>query len=665
MKLARWLVPLVSLLVVLWLTWLDTKAAGTGPGPVHSAHGKLAEIAGGSRCEACHQVGAGLDAAACTRCHEPIGEQLRDQEGLHGKLAGDTARHCELCHSDHHGDDVPLIASYAFARAGVGDVGAYDHAHVPFTLDGVHRGLACTKCHEHADAPAPPAGGRYLGLSQRCTSCHDDPHRGAFGGECASCHGQQQPWGEVPHFVHDSFPLADAHAKVACSACHAVGTPFDVAAEKARPQPPRACSGCHANPHGEADRPATALILPGALDCQRCHDATTWDRARPTPERHADYSFALRGDHATTDCAACHGNAQRAPRWNGAGPRLAECAACHQHPHTSALVQAATAVVGPANGCADCHEDADADFAIGRISPAQHAVSGFELVPPHADVACAKCHLGATPQGRFPGRDAADCRVCHTDVHQGQFAHEARFAQCSACHAGAHFVPSTFGPVAHASTRWPLTGAHEAVGCSGCHQKGQDQVQVFHGTSTRCADCHRDVHDGAFDRAGRPQTVAGRAECARCHDSRAFAPVVADFDHRLWTGHALAGAHQKVDCHACHPALVGKDGMVGKRLGPAAGTSCASCHQDPHAGQFVVAGTTDCRRCHAESTWQELRFDHGRDSRFALDETHAKLACASCHHGYRVGERTLVRYKPLGVLCGDCHTLGPSGEVRR
>ena len=125
------------------------------------------------------------------------------------------------------------------------------------------------------------------------------------------------------------------------------------------------------------------------------------------------------------------------------------------------------------------------------------SVTGFELVSPHAVVACAKCHVGSTPQERFPGRAAADCRICHTDVHRGQFTHEARFAQCSACHAGAHFVPSTFGPVAHAATRWPLTGAHEAVGCSGCHRVGQDQVRVFHGTSTRCVDCHRDVHDGA------------------------------------------------------------------------------------------------------------------------------------------------------------------------
>lgn len=664
MKSLRWLLPLLSLLAVLWLTWWDTRDGGTGPGPIHSAHASLPAIEGGTHCDACHQQGAGIDASACTKCHTAIGESLQALTGLHGKLAGDTQKHCELCHSDHHGDAVPLIAPFAFARAGVAEPQAYDHAHVAFTLTGAHQRLRCEQCHANADAAKPPAGGRFLGLVQRCTSCHDDTHRGAFGSDCASCHGQEKPWREVPQFPHAKFPLADAHAKVACAQCHQKDTLFDVAAERVQAQPVRSCAQCHADPHAGALASAKkAILLANTADCARCHAATTWSAARPTSERHAEFGFVLRGDHATTDCTSCHGDATRASRWRGPAPQLAACAVCHaEHSHQQPLLAAATAAIGPANGCAGCHRDDDADFRAGTMTAAQHVATGFRLELPHADVACAKCHTGDGWAARYPGRQENDCRTCHQDVHRGQFAHDARYQQCSACHTGAHFQPSTFGLTAHAQSAFPLTGAHEAVACTACHRELVDKTRTFHGTKARCADCHQDVHRGAFDQPGRPRAVAGRADCARCHDTNAFAPVTADFDHGTWTGHRLLGAHQALQCVQCHPAS-SKPGAA--RLGQAAGTQCFSCHQDPHAGQFAVGSATDCRKCHTETRWQELQFDHQRDSRFALDDTHRALDCAKCHLGHRVGELTIVRYKPLGTKCGDCHQLGAGGTVTR
>lgn len=670
MKVLRWLLPLLSLLAVLWFTWWDVQQGGTGPGPVHSAHGNVPAIAGGTHCESCHRQGAGVAADLCTKCHTAIAEQATGKTGLHGTLAAPLLGRCETCHSDHHGDTVPLIASFAFQRAGVADEKAYDHRHVPFTLTGAHTALVCTKCHPHAADPVPPAEGRYLGLVQRCTSCHDDTHRGAFGSDCARCHGQERAWREVPGFAHTSFPLLASHARVACGACHEAGTVFEVAAEQRAAQPVRACSVCHEDPHGGAGDAAKALQLPGAGDCARCHDATTWAAAVPTVERHAELGFALRGAHATATCGSCHGDAKQAPRWRGAAPERLACAVCHEHPHTPALVTTATAVVGPANGCADCHRDDHTRFAEGGISPAQHAASGFPLTIPHAEVACTKCHVGAERAERYPGRTPADCRGCHADVHAGQFAHDSRYAQCSACHDGAHFTPSTFGLAAHAASAWPLTGAHEAVACRACHQERVAATITFHGTKSRCADCHADAHRGAFDRPGRPTTVAGRSDCARCHDTQAFAPVVADFDHGIWTGYALEGAHRQVACAACHPAGAASTapqvaGNTPPRLGKAAGTSCAACHTDPHAGQFQRGGTTDCKQCHEVASWQQLRFDHARDSRFPLDATHAKLACNQCHVGYPVGETSIVRYKPLGTHCGDCHQLGSQGEGKK
>jgi Cytochrome c3 len=657
MRIVRWLLPLLSLLAVLWFTWRDVREDRSGPGPLHSAHATVAELRQGANCEACHRPGAGIDADGCVRCHAAIGAQRASGRGLHGRLPREVLNRCERCHGEHHGDQVPLLAPHAFARAGVADPLAYDHAHVDYGLTGVHLALGCERCHPHAQAVAPPAPGRFLGLQQQCPSCHQDVHREAFGGDCNRCHGQQRPWPEAPGFQHASFPLRQAHAAVRCDTCHAPGSERAVDAELRQTAAVRACSDCHADPHGSVAAPV-ALRLADTADCARCHDASQWSAARPDAARHARLGFALNGPHAAVACAACHGDADQAPRWSAAAPAPAACAQCHAQPHGAPLLAAAVAAVGPADGCAGCHLDTDADFAAGRLSAEQHRWTGVALVAPHAEVACAGCHRGATPADRFPGRAMADCRACHVDVHGGQFEGRADYGQCTACHATTHFVPPAFGLAAHAATAFPLTGAHAATACQSCHREVGSKGRVFAGTTADCRGCHADVHRGEFDRPGRPLRIGERAGCARCHDTDTFAKVVGDFAHATWTGYELVGAHARLACGACHPPAP----APGPRLGPAAGRDCAACHQDPHAGQFAVAGATDCTRCHGADSWRELRFDHGT-TRFPLDATHRNVACAGCHRGYQQDGHTIVRYRPLGTACGDCHRLG-AGEKR-
>lgn len=661
----RWLLPLASLASVLVITLWDVGRSRSGPGPLHPVHAALADLDQGANCEGCHEQGAGLDVAACNRCHTPIAEQRRSGRGLHGRLDEAVFAHCERCHSEHHGDEVPLITAHAFPRAGVPDPGAYDHAHVDFLLHGAHRSLACSRCHQQTDLMAAAVGARFLGLSQQCKSCHDDVHRGAFGGDCERCHGQEKAFTLAPGFRHAALPLTGAHAKVKCVDCHPVGGGHEVAAlERApKPVPVRACGECHEDPHVASSKLVRALRFVGTGDCARCHESTTWIDAAPTPAEHAALGFDLPGDHAAVACNVCHGDGQTVARWSLPAPKLAQCAVCHDHPHSQPLLTAARAANGPAEGCADCHLAADADFAGGRMSGPQHAATGFRLDVPHADVACNKCHDGASRERRFPGRDAGDCRACHQDVHRGQFDHDARYAQCTACHVETRFRPAAFGVAAHAATKFALTGAHDAVVCTKCHTRVDDGVRAFAGTGSDCAGCHADVHRGLFDRAGKPRSVDGRTGCERCHDTTAFAPVAAAFDHATWTGHPLVGAHAPLQCTACHARVDAAPG--GLHLGKAKGRDCATCHADPHAGQLALGGATDCARCHGQQDWRNLHFDHQRDSRFPLDATHTKLACGKCHLGYQAGVTTIVRYKPLGRTCGDCHQLGPKGEVRR
>ncbi|MCA8943868.1 MAG: hypothetical protein KDB80_14995, partial [Planctomycetes bacterium] len=205
-----------------------------------------------------------------------------------------------------------------------------------------------------------------------------------------------------------------------------------------------------------------------------------------------------------------------------------------------------------------------------------------------------------------------------------------------------------FDVAAHAQTRFPLDGAHVATACRACHREDTaGGARAFRGVETACRACHDDPHAGRFDAARLPSELGGRTGCARCHDTNAFRDVSwsAD-DHRIWTGYELVGKHADASCASCHGAPFAD-----------APRDCASCHEDVHRGQFREHGRTDCTRCHeASKTFHDLAFDHTRDTRFRLDDNHARLACSDCHvqRPTRTGE-LVVRYRPLGRECRDCH----------
>jgi hypothetical protein len=146
---------------------------------------------------------------------------------------------------------------------------------------------------------------------------------------------------------------------------------------------------------------------------------------------------------------------------------------------------------------------------------------------------------------------------------------------------------------------------------------------------------------------------AVRTRIARC----VIRALTQPFDHGLRTGFALDGAHCVASCEACHAPLRQADAS-GRRSARARGEDCSSCHSDPHAGQFADRGATDCARCHTAlgDFGSGLRFDHQKDSRFPLDEAHRRLDCSACHLPQTLsGGASVVRYRPLGTSCKDCH----------
>jgi len=266
------------------------------------------------KCDSCHRPGRPrpLKHARCTDCH---------QDRHAGQLAGraDGGR-CESCH------DVTGFKPPRFTPD--------DHARTRLPLTGAHLAVACDACHREVPlerlrsvgvrppAGSPPRTEQLRFASSACSGCHDDPHGGrtARYGACETCHAATA-WATV-RFDHarTGFPLAGAHVRAPCRACHpGEGGTLAPAGR------PTSCSGCHRDPH--AGPFARRFGRDGRTDCAVCHEPTSWESMRFDHDRRT--SFPLQGAHRSVPCAQCHlreEEGRRMIRYSGLGRT---CSACH------------------------------------------------------------------------------------------------------------------------------------------------------------------------------------------------------------------------------------------------------------------------------------------------------------------------------------------------
>jgi hypothetical protein len=337
----------------------------------------------------------------------------------------------------------------------------------------------------------------------------------------------------------------------------------------------------------------------------------------------------------------------------------------------------------PGASCVSCHEAEHESFreeAI-RLVPAHHAASGFSLEPPHHEARCGDCHPrdGGDFAARYPGRGAEECARCHEDPHGGQFAGDPfSVAGCVACHDRDRFEPHAFGVDDHARAGYVIEGRHLEVACEACHALPVGGgPRTFVGTARRCEGCHPDAHLGAFGAIAAELEPVEPGECARCHDTDAFSPVLLErFDHTRWTGFAVRGAHAQAECAICHPRAAERDefgrtfGRVADRFGRYEG--CATCHADPHRGRFDAPGLptevvrkTGCERCHTDTSFRSFPrgFDHRRWTGYPLVGAHGEIACSACHARLRQPDalgRTWAAAN--GQACSDCHADPHAGQ---
>lgn len=597
----------------------------------------------------------------CLDCHPKSSPHAVEALASHGTIvesSAPTPRTCQECHPSPHSD---AFVHAAALKTGVKDGAACEachpsshttfaaseakmdparHALSGFPLDAPHDKARCTDCHAAADvgaaAPADFAAFRsaHPGRSaDACQVCHGDPHGGQFaevaGANCLACHDRHSfaphSFGIAQH-ARTHFALTGSHAAVSCNECHKETRPVDVvsaAAQKPVSEKLSArvfhgtsknCESCHRDAHDRwFARAGLDEVVAGETGCARCHTTNVFAEVRKPGFEHGKWTgFVLEGAHARSDCTSCHIPSARADDAGRTFGRVAD--------HFK----------GPAGRCSTCHADAHRGF--------------FERPEIAANLAASGAGRPTSP---------ADCAQCHTQESFGETA-----------------VAFDHGQF----TGYTLEGAHARQACTTCHapsavKDASGRSFGFSRVGARaankdCRACHLDPHQGGFDRAAAPGRVDGREGCLRCHTTESFEGTSrAAFDHKLWTGFALDGAHAKATCESCHVPQAAADGRA-QLFGKAAGTDCAACHADPHVAQFAKNGSTDCARCHTTDAFDAGHFDHQKDARFALDATHQKLTCSACHLPAPLpGGGAAIRYKPLGISCGDCHD--PRGGTRR
>jgi len=429
---------------------------------------------------------------------------------------------CKTCHEDvHRGALGPNCAS-CHSEEGWRPVPGFDHAKTTFPLTGLHGKVPCAKCHEAPGLKlAHDSAGKPIPLYKplphdECGACHADPHKGAFGARCSSCHvtaGFKVI--EKGRFDHDKtrYPLRGKHAALACAKCHDEKTAWGK-------KPPFAtCGGCHRDAHA-----GQATLAGKPADCASCHTVEGFTPSTYTVDDHAKTGFPLVGAHARNACKSCHG---RTPAGSDA--------------QVAALLGPAKVWFRPTHDrCVDCHRDPHE----GRFSPGGDRARSKD---------CVACHtMESFRPSTFDAAAHNDARLKLEGAH--------RAVPCLACHA--ELDPGS--EAARAAQKKARKGGH------GKNTEAAGVTLLFTSDKRVCRDCHESAHSTQFD------SKKNHGACDACHDSERFRPA-SRFDHDKVKSFPLEGAHQKVACDKCHPTVTTSKGKKMILYRPLS-SRCESCH---------------------------------------------------------------------------------------
>jgi len=457
-------------------------------------------------------------------------------------------------------------------------IGSPHHFH---ELLGAHAIISenCNDCHN----------GDYNNTPEQCFGCHQDNYNNApdhsiqnFPTDCEICHTVNS-WEEtIFDHANTNFPLTGAHQNADCTSCHESGYTGTTTV----------CYDCHLSDYEQSANPDhQALSLP--TDCESCH--TTNPDWQPASFPIHNQFYELIGAHASIseNCNDCHnGDYNNTPD---------QCFGCHEANYSQAA-NPNHIDAGISTDCEPCHNP-----TAWIPSTFNHATTGFELLGQHASIQCSSCHLGTTS-----GLDS-ECFSCHEAEYNAAPDHLSQNfpTNCELCHNAIAWSDVTFD---HANTNFPLTGAHQTVDCTSCHESG------YTGTTTVCYDCHQ----ADYEQSANPnhQVLSLPTDCESCHTTNPDWQPASFAIHNQF--YELIGAHASIseNCNDCH------NGNYNNTP-----NTCFGCHESEYNGvndppHQLLNFSQDCLECHNQNNWEPANFNHNF---YLLSGDHTNLNCNECH----------------------------------
>ena len=523
-------------LVVLFFQLVYTQNATSqiSPGPLTKAH---AELEGMSHCVKCHEVGKKVTSAKCLDCHKEIKELIDLNRGYHSSSEV-KSKDCFSCHNEHHGLTFKIIRF---------DSTKFDHKDARFDLVGKHKTLSCKSCHKSElikVKKSQKTSDTYLGLGINCLDCHTDYNQGTLSTNCSLCHTFNS-FKPVVGFDHSKskFPLLGKHQSVDCVKCHKVTEQNGKKFQKFNGLVFSNCTDCHKDVHENKF----------GKDCKKCHTEVSFHVITGLNSfDHNKTDYPLQAKHLTVECKSCHKQSLTAKL------KFGNCTDCHKDYHKGQLKKP-----GVLYDCKECHTLEG--FKNSMYTIEKHNAGVFPLEGAHLATPCFLCHKKAED---WVFKDLKKrCVDCHENIHRN-FIDIKYFGdqKCENCHDATAWSKVKFD---HNITDFKLNGKHGETNCKKCHFKPDTDGTVkqrFSDLTTRCLDCHTDVHNNQFD-------TSDNVSCTRCHGYDKWKPVVFNHDN---TRFKLDGFHKDLACVKCHKEVT--NGTIRYVQYKFEDIKCASCH---------------------------------------------------------------------------------------
>ncbi len=407
------------------------------------------------------------------------------------------------------------------------DEDQFDHGLTGYHLLGRHVEIHCRTCHKSENITDPKVKSKsstYLGLDQKCQSCHPDYHQGSLSSDCTSCHDFNH-FKPASNFNHNlsRFPLIGKHVQVDCNLCHKLSIQNGKETRQFAGISFGKCTNCHRDIHENKF----------GQNCTKCHSEVSFHQVKGMNNfNHARTNYTLDGKHQAVACAGCHKTGYtKALKHN-------RCSNCHSDAHKKQF-----SVRGKSPDCSECHSTHG--FERSSFTVERHNESQFQLTGAHLATPCFTCHK---KDNKWTFREIGEkCIDCHKNIHESTLDNKYDpEATCINCHNSNSWSELEFD---HSKTGYQLEGAHLRQTCRSCHFKESAPgllVQQFSQLSSNCTNCHQDVHQQQFE------GPAG-TDCLKCHDYFDWSAGL--FEHNQ-TVFPLDGKHKNVACVKCHPRVV-------------------------------------------------------------------------------------------------------------